>query len=302
MNKFLDLSEHNIINNYSAITGSGLEGVILKATEGITYKDSTFNSKYNNLKGKINIGAYHMLCVTSSPVGQAVEFYNTIKDKDFQITPVVDIEYSNLSEQAEEYATAFINKFYELSGLKCIIYTGYYYYLDNFSKEFKDNNYWWIASYGTSIKPNINNLVAWQYTESCNDYQFISGLVDCSYLYNESIFFTDSKANTEYINTYANYEVIKELQKECNKQGFTDKNNNKLVEDGIIGDLTLSALPTLHKGSKGNITKIMQKLIGVEADGIFGSLTEDGVLNFQYKKNLTADGIVGKNTWRELLS
>ena len=91
MKKFLDLSEHNIINNYSAITGSGLAGIILKATEGMTYKDSTFNSKYNNLKGKTNIGVYHMLCVTSSPVVQAVEFYNAIKDKDFQITPILDI-------------------------------------------------------------------------------------------------------------------------------------------------------------------------------------------------------------------
>ena len=37
------------------------------------------------------------------------------------------------------------------------------------------------------------------------------------------------------------------------------------------------------------------------ADGIFGAGTKSRVINYQKSKGLTADGIVGKNTWRKLL-
>lgn len=290
MKKYLDLSEHNIINNYNAVVDSDLSGIILKATEGMTYKDSSFQSKYNNLKGKIKLGAYHYLKRTSSPVGQAIEFYNTIKDKELEVTPWLDIEDTALADVSEQYCNDFIDKFYELSGIRPIIYTGYYYYRDNFSYEFKMANKWWIASYGTSIKPNVQNMVGWQYTESCEDYHFVSGLVDCSYVYEESFEIVEE-----------NYNSIKELQNELNKQGFRDYNGNKLIVDGIVGEKTISALPTVRKGAKGNITKFLQKKLGVESDGIFGDITEDAALTFQYNNGLWADGIVGTNTWRKVL-
>lgn len=290
MKKYLDLSEHNIINNYSAIASSDLSGIILKATEGMTYKDSSFQSKYNNLKGKIKLGAYHYLKRTSSPVGQAIEFYNTIKDKELELTPWLDIEDTALADVSEEYCNAFIDKFVELCGIRPIIYTGYYYYRDNFSHAFQMANKWWIASYGTTIKPNVQNMVGWQYTESCEDYSFVSGLVDCSYVYDESLEPIKHETNE-----------IAELQKDLNVQGFRDCNGNALVTDGIVGELTLSALPMLRKGTKGHITRFLQKQLGVEADGIFGDITEDAVLTFQYNNGLWADGIVGKNTWRKVL-
>ena len=97
---------------------------------------------------------------------------------------------------------------------------------------------------------------------------------------------------------------IAELQRECNKQGYS---NQKI--DGIPGPNTLAGCPTVKKGAKGNITKWIQKrLISLGyscgssgADGDFGSGTEKAVKNFQKANGLTADGIVGKDTWKELL-
>lgn len=97
---------------------------------------------------------------------------------------------------------------------------------------------------------------------------------------------------------------IAELQQECNKQGFS---NQKV--DGIVGPNTLAGCPTVKKGAKGNITKWIQKrLISLGyscgssgADGDFGSGTEKAVKNFQKANGLTADGIVGKDTWKKLL-
>lgn len=66
-------------------------------------------------------------------------------------------------------------------------------------------------------------------------------------------------------------------------------------------------LPTLREGAKGNITKLLQeKLVSLGyntngVDGIFGGGTTNAVRNFQRNRGLSADGIVGKNTWKKLL-
>ena len=94
---------------------------------------------------------------------------------------------------------------------------------------------------------------------------------------------------------------VRNLQAELNAQGFRDSNGNKLIVDGIAGSKTLSACPTLRVGARGNITKLMQQKVGTTVDGIFGSGTKQAVINYQRSKGLSADGIVGQNTWRKLL-
>ena len=89
---------------------------------------------------------------------------------------------------------------------------------------------------------------------------------------------------------------IRRLQEECNKQGFS-----KQVVDGIAGPATLEGCPMLRQGARGNITKLLQERLNISADGIFGAGTKSRVINYQKSKGLTADGVVGKNTWRKLL-
>ena len=95
---------------------------------------------------------------------------------------------------------------------------------------------------------------------------------------------------------------VRRLQEECNKQGFSNQS-----VDGIAGPNTLKGCPMLRKGAQGNITKLLQeKLIKLGyntngVDGIFGSGTYSAVREFQKTRGLSADGIVGENTWRKLL-
>ena len=49
----------------------------------------------------------------------------------------------------------------------------------------------------------------------------------------------------------------------------------------------------LKKGSKGEEVKVLQKALGITADGIFGGGTEAEVKIFQSKHQLDADGVVG---------
>ena len=96
---------------------------------------------------------------------------------------------------------------------------------------------------------------------------------------------------------------VKRLQAECNRQGFSNQG-----VDGIAGPNTLKGCPLLKIGASGNITKLLQEKLtslgygtnGV--DGIFGNGTKNAVIKYQKSKGLSADGIVGQNTWRKLLN
>ena len=71
---------------------------------------------------------------------------------------------------------------------------------------------------------------------------------------------------------------------------------------------TTVSLPVLKYGAEGDSVKSLQILLnGIgydcgEADGEFGGKTRIAVRKFQQSKNLTIDGEVGANTWRELLN
>lgn len=64
--------------------------------------------------------------------------------------------------------------------------------------------------------------------------------------------------------------------------------------------------PTIRRGSLSNYVLIAQddlNTLGYRTnglDGIFGSATQNAVIAYQRSSGLTADGIVGCNTWRAL--
>jgi peptidoglycan hydrolase-like protein with peptidoglycan-binding domain len=50
-----------------------------------------------------------------------------------------------------------------------------------------------------------------------------------------------------------------------------------------------------------NLTKIVQKVVGVTVDGKFGNDTKNAVIKFQELFGLVPDGCVGINTWKKIL-
>ncbi len=83
---------------------------------------------------------------------------------------------------------------------------------------------------------------------------------------------------------------------------------NGLTADGIVGTQTWEKLvATVSEGSSGDAVRAAQNALrakgySVAVDGAFGSGTKSAVVSFQSANGLTADGIVGLNTWAKLVS
>lgn len=58
----------------------------------------------------------------------------------------------------------------------------------------------------------------------------------------------------------------------------------------------------LKNGSKGINVKLIQKVLKVSVDGIFGAKTESAVKIFQKRNGLVADGLIGSKTWAKLFN
>ncbi len=77
------------------------------------------------------------------------------------------------------------------------------------------------------------------------------------------------------------------------------------TEGGSTVNVTLNVL---RNGSKGDSVRALQVLLNGfgyscgSADGVFGKNTESAVKKFQTKNKLSADGVVGAQTWAALLS
>ena len=78
-------------------------------------------------------------------------------------------------------------------------------------------------------------------------------------------------------------------------------------QTGIFGPCTKNACVVVEKGDEGNITYLIQAMLickgyDLEADSIFGNITDNKVKEFQKANGLVVDGLVGKNTFEKLFA
>jgi N-acetylmuramoyl-L-alanine amidase len=124
---------------------------------------------------------------------------------------------------------------------------------------------------------------------------------------------------------------IQELQHNLNRLKFVGADGNRLSEDGVQGRNTTYALRQLQYITNIKVdgfvgpqtfgainaiiakpicklglsfivpTRYIQWRLGLTKDGAFGPNTKKAVSDFQRANGLTADGVVGNNTWSKLI-
>lgn len=264
MAKGIDISMHNGSINFGAVKSGGISVVIIKATEGVQYVDPLLGQHYNSAKeAGLNIGFYHFMSEKTDPTQQAIDFWNSIKDKQFNVIPVLDIETNNQGRsqsQISDRCIQFLTKFKALSGLNCIIYTGGFFGRDNLDNRVKQYP-GWIAHYGVNTPMATGfKVVGHQYTEDGR----INGVNTRVDLNN----FTDGIFIGSKITPQETKEM--KIQKMLITIGYPIGPSGV---DGVIGNGTITAI------------KAFQRDCNLSVDGIVGSRTWDR-LTKEYNKKM----------------
>ncbi|MEH2365501.1 GH25 family lysozyme [Nostoc sp.] len=248
--------------DWTAVKNSGKTFAFVKATEGVTVKDSAFAHHWQNMKAAGVIrGAYHFFHPQKSdPVKQAHEFLNTVGNLEpGDLPPVLDIEVDDEVDRksvinaAKKWLAEVENELKQQTGkvIKPIIYTypGFWEELGNPS-DFAAYQLW-IAHY-TTHPPTIpspwqGEYLIHQFQENVSGVPGVSGIADLN--------------------------RFKELQQ--GDSGLRVKQlQQQLTDIGLYTDVV---------------------------DGHFSDQVKSAVISFQTSKGLQADGIVGIKTWVTLL-
>ena len=172
--KIIDLSDANTVTDWSQLKAQ-VDGAYIKATEGATYINPKFK-KYalNALYKNIPVGFYHYFWPHGNVVDarqQAIHFYNAIRQFNYKLYPVLDIEEDNQHTSQEVCADviAFANEFKALSGHSIMIYS-YPDYADRCLQDSRLSAYpLWIANYKVK-QPNDtmtwHKYAMWQYSDT----------------------------------------------------------------------------------------------------------------------------------------
>lgn len=168
-----------------------------------------------------------------------------------------------------------------------------------------DNISKWVAEYGAKVNNFNRTYDIWQHT-SRGRIDGISGNVDMNIMYN-SIFTAAQpkpaptpKPTPKPSNKNT---AVKEWQNAAIADGFKFP---KYGADGVWGAECESVAKAAVCKKRWlyinkNLTKIVQRKVGVAVDGLFGKNTDTAVRNFQKANGLAVDGCVGINTWKKIL-
>lgn len=151
--KGLDVSHWQPTVDWSRVKASGHEFVFLKATEGLTFRDKSFEGHREGArKAGLLVGAYHFFRPNLDPKAQAVHFAKVVGPLAENDLPCVfDWEVSDGHPSADDVQEAriFLQTIKDLTRKNPILYSGPY-FLNSFGlgEEFKQYPLW-IAHYGT---------------------------------------------------------------------------------------------------------------------------------------------------------
>ena len=105
-----------------------------------------------------------------------------------------------------------------------------------------------------------------------------------------------------YRATFLENDLVARFKQAAEADGFSFKNKNADFFDSECEAVAKTAILKKRLTYKyKNLTRFIQQLLKIEADGKFGKNTKAAVEKFQIENSLEKDGIVGLNTYKALL-
>lgn len=169
----IDISHHNgkILwdSVFSATQMIDVDFVIIKATEGIAFKDKRFKYNWKQLKrlGKKK-AAYHFYNPNRNSLVQFENFALNVEINEEDMPPVLDIESLSRIQSVSSLRKGLLKwliKAEEHYGKKPIIYTGDAFYRKHLKGHGFDEYPLWIANYNNVRKPKTKGTSIWQFTD-----------------------------------------------------------------------------------------------------------------------------------------
>lgn len=318
----IDIASYQNGLNLSTAKNSGIETVIIKATEGVSYKNPCMQTHVEQAKANgLNFGLYHYYNPSNGAEEQAKFFCDTIRGLGYNVIPVLDFEDKNISDKSNNI-NKFMNYCKNALGVTPVLYTyaSFLNYLDSSTYQYK----LWVAFYMSmssaienldrckQLYPIVNNytLCGYQFA-SCYRINGYGGNLDVDRFYDNILLGSavtstpvqatpqpteDTPQNPRWRNVYD--PQIAELQRILNAKG------HNLKVDGYIGPKTYGAVKgyTINLGDRGPLTKWVQDRLNTMqynagyADGYAEQPTMDGIARFQRSYGLGV-GYLGGTDW-----
>ncbi|MFV0530970.1 MAG: glycoside hydrolase family 25 protein [Flavobacteriales bacterium] len=191
----IDVSHHQQEINWGAVSSiqypRPIKFVIMKATEGGTFRDKRFEENWKKAREyDLTRGAYHFYRPDADPYEQAKNYITQVGHLNHKdMIPVIDLEKpcskcSDLMGPHFDYMKnlkIFVQQIKNHYGTKVLFYSGNNYYYDYIKGYFPDD-YFWLARYSSNQKPHDLGFetVGWQFTDRMK-LQGIGTSVDTNY-------------------------------------------------------------------------------------------------------------------------
>lgn len=176
----IDVSFYEPVINWAEVINGGYRFAYIKCSQS-TYNDPKFSEHWRNARiAGMPRGAYHLLDVATPPEQQAEKYFSSLGNDWGELPFALDLEgFTSGPYYGSENWYKYLVRLNQLSGNHpVIIYTAYYYWIDNVTKHpaVEDVTYFakyplWIANY-KALAPLVpypwkeNTWMFWQYSES----------------------------------------------------------------------------------------------------------------------------------------
>lgn len=240
----IDVSNWSGRINWRAVADSGVEVVIIQASEGTFYRDPYLQEFYDGAtENGLKVGFYHFFNPNSSgtPAQQARYFVDTIRGLHSDCKLVLDLEQTGGLSNYEltRRAVEFLEEVKSYSGLDTAVYTYAYFAEHNLYNGLGISNYpLWIAQLreGGPLPNQIwgNSYAGWQYSDT-GRVSGISANVDLDIFYDEM--FLNDRAD-----------IPGERRQESD--------NNKVIYYTVQSGDTLSSIATRYGVTVENLASI----------------------------------------------